>query len=69
MLALQLEIARLEGLLADRRELYNDMVYRFNARIRTLPAVLIASLFGWRPRPFFATDTGEREAPDATLQA
>ena len=67
VLALQLEIARLESMLADRRELYNDMVYRFNARIRTLPAVLIASLFGWRPRPFFATDAAEREAPDATL--
>ena len=67
VLALQLEIARLEDMLADRRELYNDMVYRFNARIRTLPAVLIASLFGWRPRPFFQTDELERERPDASL--
>jgi LemA protein len=67
VLALQLEIARLEDMLADRRELYNDMVYRFNARIRTLPAVLIASLFGWRPRPFFQTDDLERERPDASL--
>jgi LemA protein len=68
VLALQGEIARLEGLLADRRELYNDMVYRFNTRIQTLPAMLIAGLFGWTSRPFFKADEAERERPDATLR-
>jgi LemA protein len=54
-------------MLADRRELYNDMVYRFNTRIRTVPAVLIAGLFGWRPRPFFQAEAADRERPAATL--
>lgn len=68
VMALQQEIRRLEDMLADRRELYNDMVYRFNTRIATLPALLIAGIFGWRPRPFFETDGAERAAPAATLR-
>jgi LemA protein len=32
VLRLQGEIERLEGQLADRRELYNDQVFRFNTR-------------------------------------
>jgi LemA protein len=69
VMALQAEIARLEGMLADRRELYNDMVYRFNTRVRTMPAVLIAGIFGWRQRPFFTADEAERATPDVALEA
>ena len=29
-------------MIADRRELYNDQVYRYNARIGQVPAVLLA---------------------------
>ena len=53
VLALQEEIERLEAMIADRRELYNDQIYRYNARIGQVPAVFLASLFGWRSRPFF----------------
>ena len=60
VLALQSEIERLEGVIADRRELYNDSVARYNIRIRQLPAVLLAGLFGWTPRDFFAVEEPER---------
>ena len=60
VLALQAEIQRLEGVIADRRELYNDSVARYNIRIRQLPAILLAGLFGWQPRAFFAVDDGQR---------
>jgi LemA protein len=66
VLALQAEIERLEAMIADRRELYNDQVYRLNSRIGQLPGVLLAGLFGWRPRPFF--DAGPAaEVPAAGL--
>ena len=68
VMALQAEIARLEGMLADRRELYNDMVYHFNTRIRTIPAVFIARPFGWAQRPFFKAAEAERERPEASLE-
>jgi len=67
--SLQAEIARLEDLIADRRELYNDQVYRYNTRIAQVPTNLLASLFGWAASPFFATDDDdERERPSAELR-
>jgi LemA protein len=65
--SLQEEIARLEDVIADRRELYNDQVYRHNTRIAQLPARLLAGLFGWQPQPFFAADAATHVRPDVTL--
>ena len=67
VLDLQAEIERLESVIADRRELYNDQVYRLNTRIAQVPATWLAGLFGWRPRPFFATAAGEGARPDTSL--
>jgi LemA protein len=69
VMALQEEIERLEGLIADRRELYNDQVYRHNARIAQVPAVFLAWLFGWEARPFFEATVADRVRPSATLEA
>lgn len=69
VLALQEEIERLEGIIADRRELYNDQVYRYNARIAQLPAVFLAWLLGWRPRPFFEASEADRVPPATGLDA
>lgn len=62
VLRLQGEIERLEAQLADRRELYNDQVYRYNTTIAQVPANVLAALLGWRPRPFFAAGDVERPA-------
>ena len=67
--ALQDEIARLEAIIADRRELYNDSVYRYNTRIAQLPAVLVAWLFSWTARPFFKTDPADGERPKVDLHS
>lgn len=67
VLDLQDEIERLEGMIADRRELYNDQVYRYNTRIATLPTLLIAPLFGWEARPFFAAHPEEVEPPSSVV--
>jgi LemA protein len=67
VLDLQNEIERLEGMIADRRELYNDQVYRYNARISTLPTMLLAPLFGWRQREFFAARPEELARPATDL--
>jgi LemA protein len=66
---LQDEIERLEGMIADRRELYNDQVYRYNTRIAQVPGVLIAPLFGWQAREFFAAEPEELARPDVELPA
>ena len=66
---LQDEIERLEGMIADRRELYNDQVYRYNTRITQVPGALLAPLFGWRPCEFFAADPADTVRPDADLRS
>lgn len=65
---LQDEIERLEELIADRRELYNDQVFRYNTAIGTLPTALVAGWFGWRPRPFFDAEEAEDRRPAVDLR-
>lgn len=64
---LQDQIERLEAMIADRRELYNDQVYRYNTAIAQVPGVLLASVLGWAPRQFFAADAADMVRPDTTL--
>ena len=65
---LQAEIARIEDVIADRRELYNDQVFRYNTRIAQVPTTLFASVFGWVPEPFFAADEAERARPQVDIR-
>ncbi len=65
---LQNEIERLENMIADRRELHNDQVYRYNTRIGQVPGVLLAPVFGWRMREFFAAEPAESADPDTSLR-
>jgi LemA protein len=68
VLDLQNEIERLEGMIADRRELYNDQVYRYNTRIAQLPALVLAVLLGWQSRPFFEASDADRARPEISLE-
>ena len=65
---LQAEIARIEDVIADRRELYNDQVFRYNTRIGQVPTTLFAGLFGWAPEPFFVADEAERARPQVDIR-
>jgi len=65
--ALQEEISRLEDVIADRRELYNDQVFRYNTRIAQVPASIVAGPMGWTPAPFFKADDDERARPSVEL--
>jgi len=66
---LQDEIERLEGMIADRRELYNDQVYRYNTRTAQVPGGVLAPVFGWRPREFFAATPEEQIRPNTDLRS
>jgi LemA protein len=69
VLALQEETERLETVIAGRRELFNEQVFRYNATIEQVPAVLLADLFRWRPREYFECGPRERTRPEATIFA
>ncbi|MEX1168804.1 MAG: LemA family protein [Chloroflexota bacterium] len=64
---LQDEIERLESMIADRRELYNDQVFRHNTRIAQVPGAALAPILGWQAREFFAATPEETIRPDTTL--
>lgn len=64
---LQDEIERLEGIIADRRELYNDTVFHHNTRIRQFPTNGLAWVFGWTPRPFFKATEADLVRPEVDL--
>lgn len=68
VLDLQDQLERLEAMIADRRELYNDQVYRYDTRIAQLPTSLMAALFGWRRREFFDAGREAEARPDAGLE-
>ena len=67
VLALQAEIERLESIIADRRELYNDQVYRYDTRIAQVPTSWLAAVLGWRPREYFRADPDDRTRPDTRI--
>ena len=67
VLDLQDEIERIEGIIADRRELYNDQVYRYNTKIATMPAMILSWIFGWLPREFFEAQPSDTVRPDVEL--
>jgi LemA protein len=67
VLALQEEIERLETVIAGRRELFNEQVFRYNMTIAQVPAVLLTSMFGWRPREYFEVGAHRRTRPEALL--
>jgi hypothetical protein len=69
VLQLQEEIERIENVIADRRELYNDSVYRYNTRVAQAPVAVLAPLFGWRPRALFSAEPEDAIRPESRLSA
>jgi LemA protein len=64
---LQEQIERIEGMLSDRRELYNDQVYRYDTRIAQVPTSWLAAVLGWQPREYFRAEPDETVRPDTTI--
>jgi LemA protein len=61
---LQDELTGTENKVSYARQFYNDTVYRFNTRIQTFPANIIAGMFNFSVEPLFEVrDPVEREAP------
>ena len=67
VLDLQDELERLESMIADRRELYNDQVFRYDTRIQQVPASLLAPVFGWTPRQYFDAEDAADIRPVVSL--
>lgn len=63
-LDLQTQLSEVEEQIQLARRYYNAVVRDYNAATRVFPSNIIAALFGFRERPFFALpDEREREVP------
>jgi hypothetical protein len=56
-------LSRLEDEVALMRDGYNDAVERFNTRVQSLPDILLARPFGFRPRPLLLIEAEPSVAP------
>ena len=59
-LNLQEELTGTEGRIAYARQFYNDTVYRYNTKIQSFPAVVIAGRFGFKEREYFEAEDDAR---------
>jgi len=66
-LALQEELVTTENRIGFARQLYNDLVARYNTRQQVFPANLVAGALGFRPAEFFQADAAERALPRVEL--
>jgi len=67
-LALQEELSSTENKISFARQAYNDSVTRYNTRIQTIPANLVAGPAGFTPRELFElTDEAERAVPKVSF--
>jgi LemA protein len=60
-LMLQEELAGTESKIAYARQFYNDTVLKYDNKRETFPSNIIANLFGFKEREYFAVDEAERE--------
>jgi LemA protein len=69
VLALQEELVTTENRVGFARQLYNDLVARYNTRQQVFPANLVTGALGFKPAEFFQADAVDREVPRADLDA
>jgi LemA protein len=59
-LNLQEELTGTEGRIAYARQFYNDTVFRYNTKIQSVPANLLANQFNFSEREYFEVDDAAR---------
>lgn len=65
---LQEELTSTENRIAYSRQLYNDLVMRYNTRIQSVPTNIIASLFHFTEKEFFQVPEAEQAAVKVDLR-
>jgi LemA protein len=69
VLALQEELVTTENRIGFARQLYNDLVARYNTRQQIFPANLVAGALGFQPDEFFQADATDRQLTRVDLGA
>ena len=67
MLKLQDELAGTENRIGVERGRYNDIVRKYNVKVKSFPGNLFASLFGFAPRVMFESVEEAAKAPEVNF--
>ncbi|MCD6099711.1 MAG: LemA family protein [Candidatus Neomarinimicrobiota bacterium] len=62
-LSLQAQLEGTENRIAVERRRFNEVVRRYNTRIRRFPTNLIAGMFGFEKKAYFEAEEGAEKAP------
>ena len=60
---LQNNLKETEDKIAYARQFYNDAVLKYKNKLEMFPSNIIASMFGFKPEPFFEATEQEKETP------
>lgn len=67
-LNLQKRISSLESQIADRKELVNEVITQYNARIKMFPDFFFANFLKFSPIPLYQIDEAKRREPSLELK-
>ncbi len=62
-LELQSQLEGTENRISVERQKFNEIVQDYNAYIKKFPQVLLAGMYGFKDKAFFAADKGAEKAP------
>ncbi len=62
------ELTSTENKIAFARQLYNDLVMKYNTRIEQFPSNIVANWFGFKPFEFFDIPEEEKAVPKVDLR-
>jgi LemA protein len=65
---LQAQLEGTENRVAVARTRYNDKVKIYNVKIRKIPTVIIANMFGFEKEPFFEAKPGTEDTPKVSFE-
>lgn len=60
---LQTQLEGTENRIATERRRFNEMVQSYNVYVQQFPRNVIAGMFGFKPKSFFAAEPGAEKAP------
>ena len=66
-LDLQTQLEGTENRIATERRRFNETVQSYNVYVQQFPRNLIAGMFGFTPKSFFAAEAGAQKAPEVKL--
>lgn len=61
---LQTQLEGTENRIATERRRFNEMVQSYNVYVQQFPRNLIAGMFGFTPKSYFAAEAGAEKAPE-----